>query len=207
MSGIPFYNSDHIILQAAHEILSDQAQTLDLITLINERFNADITLNPLLAVSVESMIAADDAPQPPQQPVSVRLDLLGNKLLKRGVGLGVGRSVFRLQVRVLLRTTTLVDGEQNPALAGKGYSNTTQHQAITRLRNAVDYALQRRLLGFRIADPDGGDPLCTGIYNIEGPIYGPIDRPITGDQSLLRATLEYDVFIKVRSGVGTTSPV
>ena len=208
MSGIPFHNSDHVILQAAHEILSDPAQTLDLITIINERFNEDITLPAINPVSVESMIAADDPNLPPQQPVAVRFDLLSNRLLKRGVSIGSQRSVFRLQVRVLLRCSTLPDATANAALGGKGYVSTGHMQLITRLRNVVLYALERRLVGFKIANPDPeGDPLCTGIYNLEGPYAEGIDRPLQGDTSLLRASASIDVFMKTRSGVGTTSPV
>lgn len=208
MSGIPFYNSDHIILQAAHEILSDPVQTLDLINILNERFNEDLVLNAINPVTIESCIAADDATLIPQQPVSIRFDLLSNRLLKRGVSIGSQRSVYRLQVRVLLRCSTMPDASANAALGGKGYLSTGHVQLITRLRNLALYALERRLVGFKIANPDPeGEPYCTGIYNLEGPFTESIDRPLQGDTSLLRATASVDVFIKTRSGIGTQSSI
>lgn len=208
MTATPWYNSDHIILQAAHEILSD-SDTMDaLVAELNTRFDDDLPLAEINPVGVESCIAADDATLIPQQPVAVRFDLLSNRLLKRGVSIGSQRSVFRLQVRVLLRCSTLPDATANAALGGKGYVSTGHMQLLTRLRNLVLYALERSLVGFKIANPDPeGNPLCTGIYNLEGPFAEAIDRPLQGDTSLLRASASVDVFIKTRSGVGTTSPV
>ena len=209
MSGIPFYNSDETILQAVQEILTDPAQTLDLITILNERHNLDLPLVPLLPGSVERMISADDANHPPQSPVVVRCDLLSNRELARSISIGQSRTAYRLQIRVLVRWTAQADPDANVALAStaRGYAASAQHAVTTRLRNIFSYALERRLIGYKLVDPDGGDPLCTGIYSFKGPFTGAIDRPVSGDSTLLRATVEYDVYIKTRSGAGTSSPV
>lgn len=207
MAGIPFYNSDETIMQTVMEILVDFAQTADLITLQNERDNEDAALETLLAHNVEAGSEYMDTQQPPQGQMAVRFAVTGTDVTSRGVNIGAGRQSLTLQVRVFLRTSTEIDVDQNPAKAGKGYINTTADTRIRRLRNLVGYAIARQITKWKIANPDGGDPICTGIYNIDAWRLGPIDQPLSGDPTILRAYMEAPVYIKFRSGVGSTSPI
>lgn len=196
----PFYNSDWLVLQAALEVLTTSANWTALVTAQNDRWETMDIAAPA-APHVEVMVSEDDAETAPQGSPCIRLDVLEEQELIRGVNGPEARSAFLLEVRCLVRTTDLPDATKNAAAAGKGWISTGAQMRLRNFGQTVMWLLQNKLIAATVADPDGGSPIASGIYNVVSPRKGRVDRPVPGDKSLLRLTMTVGVHARTRNGV------